>query len=60
VRICCGCRFPDKEIEEPFRVLRAIGKGKILCWRRPFNLRVVERERVLASHFHKTVKQRCV
>jgi hypothetical protein len=23
VRVCCGCRFPDREIEEPFRVLRA-------------------------------------
>jgi hypothetical protein len=31
MRDCCGCRFPDREIEEPFRVLRASGKGKILC-----------------------------
>jgi hypothetical protein len=28
---CCGCRFPDREIEELFRVLRASEKGKILC-----------------------------
>jgi hypothetical protein len=31
VRVCCGCRFPDREIEELFKVLRASGKGKILC-----------------------------
>jgi hypothetical protein len=51
VRICCGCKFPDREIEEPFRFLWASGKGKIMCWHRPFDLRVVERERVLASSF---------
>jgi hypothetical protein len=23
---CCGCRFPDREIEEPFGVLQAVLK----------------------------------
>jgi hypothetical protein len=27
---CCVCRFPDREIEGPFRILRAEEEGKIL------------------------------
>jgi len=28
----CGCRFPEREIEEPFpKALRASVRGKILC-----------------------------
>jgi hypothetical protein len=28
---CCGCRLPDREIEDLFRVLRASSIRKILC-----------------------------
>jgi hypothetical protein len=27
---CCGCRFPHREIEEPFEFLRAEEEGNIL------------------------------
>jgi hypothetical protein len=42
IKVICGCRFPEREIEEPFlRALRASGRGKILCtW--TFDLRVEE------------------
>jgi hypothetical protein len=32
LEVNCGCRFPEREIEEPFpRALRARVRGKILC-----------------------------
>jgi hypothetical protein len=32
LEVNCGCRFPEREIEEPFlRALQASVRGKIMC-----------------------------
>jgi hypothetical protein len=42
VRVCCGCRFPDREIEEPLDFFGPVVKERSCADVELFDLQVVE------------------